>query len=352
MKHITRYILLIWTLAVLLVSVTGCDVHEMPSEGEEPVPGNVHKVMLHLHFNRDCPIWQTITYNPETGTMSRSGQVQLRRYIIELHSTSSRSGSRTPINRWIQTRRLDEEHDIDVEIEIPNGHTYDVKVWSDYTDESVSDMYYVTEDFADMHLPDKNLYRGSEEGRDAFRGTVTLQPATASATIEMERPLAKYRFVTTDLQKFAESEYSRTYGVNTLSEPERSNALKALDLSAYGVRVIYPRYLPYSYNLFTDRPADSWSNVVFTTTIKRIDDTSAEIGFDYVFVNHHDTSTNVGIEVYDRRTNEVLARITPIDVPLRRSHVTEVRGPFLTTKASGSIGLNPDFDGEFNIFIQ
>ena len=122
-------------------------------------------------------------------------------------------------------------------------------------------------------------------------------------------------------------------------------------LSGYGVRFIYPMYMAFSFNMFTDRPADSWTGVRYESRIQKIDDRTALMGFDYVFVNSHDTAINVMIEVYDLRDGEVVARIPALDVPLRRSHHTIVRGPFLTTKAGGAPSIDPSFDGDFNVPI-
>ena len=50
--------------------------------------------------------------------------------------------------------------------------------------------------------------------------------------------------------------------------------------------------------------------------------------------------------------NELLSSTDPIDVPLERSKLTIVRGPFLTTQASGGVGIDPGFDGEWNYEIK
>lgn len=107
-----------------------------------------------------------------------------------------------------------------------------------------------------------------------------------------------------------------------------------------------------SFNMFTNRPADSWAGVSYESDLKVIDSDHAEVGFDYVFVNSHDTSVNVSVEIYDRSDGTVLARIRPVDVPLSRSRHTYVTGPFLTTTAGGAVGIDPSYDGDFNIWIQ
>ena len=70
-------------------------------------------------------------------------------------------------------------------------------------------------------------------------------------------------------------------------------------------------------------------------------------------VKYNVTEVNDGyilFEVYDSENN-LLANINPIEVPLVRSQLTIVRGEFLTSKATGGVGIVPDFDGEYNIVI-
>ena len=47
-----------------------------------------------------------------------------------------------------------------------------------------------------------------------------------------------------------------------------------------------------------------------------------------------------------------IALTEPIDVSLRRSHHTILKGSFLMEETSGGIKINPDFDGNHNIVID
>ena len=103
--------------------------------------------------------------------------------------------------------------------------------------------------------------------------------------------------------------------------------------------------------MFINRPADSWTGVIYDSTIRAVNDDEAEVAFDYVFVNGSETAVTVAMEVYDLDDN-LLARIPAFDVPLKRSKLTIVKGDFLTTRAGGEIGISPDFEGDFNIEIK
>lgn len=151
----------------------------------------------------------------------------------------------------------------------------------------------------------------------------------------MARPMARYRFISTDLARFMGAVENR-----------RSDGL-----DRYIIRMVYTRYMPCSYNMFTDRPADSWTGIDYISEIHPVSATEAELAFDYVFVNGSQTAVTVGVEVYDS-DGALLAGVPAFDVPLKRSMETVVRGEFLTTRASGSVGVDPGFDGSFDIFIH
>ena len=109
--------------------------------------------------------------------------------------------------------------------------------------------------------------------------------------------------------------------------------------------------MPSSFNLFTDKPADVLTHVEFEGELRQLNDQEAELGFDYVFVNGTESSVQVAVLIYDQAGN-LLSQTEEISVPVVRSKHNTVKGEFLTTEASGSVGISPGFDGEWNVEIQ
>lgn len=329
-------------LAALFLN-TSCDVHEFPHEEPEPPEPTHRQVRLKLEFDLEMPIFQEIEY--ENGLMrTRGDEILERRYIVRAYPVSRSEITRSEVASW-EFFGPAEQTDTYLDLEVPDGELCFL-VWSDFVNASQrNDRHYDSSDFASVMLRDSRNHPGSDETRDAFRGELNLPADADSGVIPMVRPMARYRFITNDLDLFVDKE---------LEARSTRDGTKAddIDLTQYGVRFTYPRYMAYSFNMFTNRPADSWTNIRYESSLKAIDGKHAELGFDYVFVNSHDTSVNVMVEVYDRRTGVVLARIQPVDVPLSRSKLTTVRGSFLTTHAEGGAGIDPDFDGEFNIEIK
>ncbi len=111
-------------------------------------------------------------------------------------------------------------------------------------------------------------------------------------------------------------------------------------------------YLACSYNMFTNIPADAWTGMSFEGRPTPIDEHEVDWGFDYVFVNGADTHISVALEMYDKQDGLVSSTRT-IDVPIDRNKLTIVRGKFLTSKVTtGNMGINPDYEDDYNVEIR
>lgn len=351
-------------ICVIAMAVS-CDVHEfpavpsLPSEPTPPAPERVFR--LTLHHDQGLPLLGEFDYNSGNPVTSRSMlgpdeafKPHCIRYTINTYSEIRGILSREPDTTYVFTRDEGTGLDAMFEIDIPKGD-YNIVVWTDYVDAgSTADKYYDTSDFSEIILSRRGEHYGSCSWRDGFYGLVSTTVSRkdehggietvdlGEATIEMKRPMARYTFISTDLRRFIENESKmRMQGAPS----------KAPGLDDYRVRFIYTRYMPCSFNLFTGKPADSWTGVEYESRIEPINDDEARVGFDYVFVNGDRTAATVGLEVLDKEGN-LLARIPAFDVPLERSRHTIVKGEFLTTKSGGAMGINPDFDGSFNIEIK
>ncbi len=358
--------LLLMAALAMMAAVSSCDVHEFPAV-QEPEPPAVEEPtrVFRLTLRHETSLPTLGEYDYESGSViptrtigpEEEAKPHWIRYTINAYAQSRSESRRESDSTYVFTRPVADGLDTTLEFDIPKGD-YNLIVWTDYVDDgSTADKYYKTSDFAELILMDRSNHYGSNDYRDAFYGRVettvsrTDADGTIStidigeATVDLVRPMAKFTFVSTDLQRFLENE-SRQRS----SAPAESPVLKAPALEDYRVRFVYTRYMPCSFNLFTGKPADSWTGVEYYSVIKQLSSEEAQIGFDYVFVNGDTTGATVGIEVLDSDDN-MLARIPAFDVPLLRSHHTIVKGEFLTTKTGGSLGINPDFNGSFNIEI-
>ena len=321
-------------VAAASLLMTAC-VHEWP-HGEEPAPPvpERHRVTLHLAFDRSMPEHTTVTYS------SRSAPQYLVRHSVKIYNADSRDGgSRTPAGSIVVTRAAGDDMDTDIRLDLDPG-SYRFLVWTDYvTDEDANDLFYITSDFSEITLPEGPHY-GSREERDAYRGdltaTVTGDMITEGApalTVPMVRPMARFEFIATDFGSFA------------------STAMNRAVVSSFRVRMRYNGFMPSAFNMFTDKPSDARRGVAFDSAMTPRGNGEASLGFDYVFVNGHESSVPVAVEIYDAGGDRIAASRT-VDVPVVRGRVTFVKGAFLSALADGGVGVDPDFSGDFDIIIQ
>ena len=233
---------------------------------------------------------------------------------------------------------------------------YDIYAWSDYAYAADgSPVYYDDDNFANITYI--KPYEGDTDFRDAFRGMTSLtvedpgmyEPQPVHGVITLSRPLARYKFIATDLAEFIDHETTR----GKLAPPgdPMDASQRWAKLSDYRVKVIYPLYMPAVFNIFRNNPVDSWTGVDFSCSMTQLSDTEAMLAMDYVMVNGLQSSVQVMLEVY-APDGLLLARTNTMTIPTKRDRTTLVYNKFLTTIRNDGVGINPDFEGEFNIEIK
>ena len=365
MKKLSHYILL---CIILQFVFTNCDVHEFPKEDQERIP-----FVLNLKFKKDMPLGKEITITNQTRTraLATTDNDYVMRCIVNLYEINS-EGVRGEIDTtFIFTTSDINTLDYVANLALREG-TYDCRVWADYVDkENDDDKYYDTRDFSEIIFANKDNYIGSCEYRDAFKGSTTFtvnNPArylgsaidsiNNSASIDLERPMGKFKFVSTDVDKFIDNlaETMKKQGLlQSANENDttslREQFLRSIDLEEFTVLFRYVGFMPCSFNMFTDKPADSWTGMSFTSKMYIDKEGELVLGYDYIFVNGSETTLSILLEIYNC-DNVLISSSNPIDVPIERNKLTKVKGNFLTTKREGGIIINPSYDGDdYNIEI-
>lgn len=350
--NITMYLIALLSCSI---GITSCDVHEFP---EIPTETNF---TLHLDFDKEMPLHKEIEHAVRSVADAEMYDV---RHILSIHRLSSDGGyDRTADTLVVFTGNDVVDLNCSRELVLHEGD-YKCFVWTDFVKEGGrDDKFYKTSDFAEIILSDKGHHTGSCDYRDAFRGErqITVRArkdetmeVDNTATVVMKRPLAKFKFISTDYDRFIENALKAAAakvakdGVDGTIGAEDT---RVIDPDDYKVVFRYTGFMPCSYNIFTDKPADAWTGVSFESVLKPLEDGEAELGFDYMFVNGTEASVSVMLEVY-HKDGELIASSPGIDVPLKRSRLTVVKGRFLTSIVEGGVGIDPDFDGDYNIEIQ
>lgn len=346
--------LLYLIISLPLIWLTACDVHEWPELPD--------KISLHvrLNYETDMTVWEHL-YDKESvkelgfGETYDNHQKQGKiRYIIRTYPILDKQQvSQKYTQEFVFIKDISEGYDHEVTLDLLPGN-YNLMIWSDLMSEN-HNSYYNTDNFAEISL--QGEHKGNTDYRDAFRGTNrislvadVIERLPDTLDIAMQRPLAKFEFITNDVVKFIDKESTRlaskANGNPTSSSDDTPT--RTVNLADYKVVFYYVGFMPDAYSINTDKPVDSSTGIIFESSLKKLTESEATIGFDYVFVNGKESTITLQIGIIDK-DDEQLSLTDPIEVPLQRSHHTLLRGMFLTSEASGGIFINPEFDGDYNL---
>lgn len=383
MKNVMRYILM---CVISLFAFSSCDIHEFPN----PESGELVPFTLHLNFHTEREFHKEFTYTRNgdvTEGTSTDGitidsatktpyELHCFRYVIKAYRTDVlKNENRVADTTFVFTRNnYEETFNHTLTLELPEGQ-YDLRAWCDFVDiGSTEDKYYDTRDFSKITLLNdggKN-HSGGNDYREAYRGlvpvTVTnpkyysgdiVETFDNEATIEMNSPMGKYEVISTDVEAFLTRviQMMQLKGeLNSIgSSPSFEQMLQSVNLEDYQIEVSYPQYMPYQYNLFTDKAGDSQFQSVSYRSPMRLQNNNTEmlLGHDLVFVN---TSTgnyvSVMVRVLDKDDNE-LSRSNSVDLQLMQGKYTIAKGEFLTSQATGGAVINPGYDGpDYNVPVD
>ena len=322
------WLLYILSYAVALLAYTSCDIHEFPVESQDVIP-----LTIHLDFDSTLPLYTTIYYSRSQADGAGQDSKHNIRYIVNAYRTDNVVGdNRTADTTFIFTKSNINELDYTSRIELPNG-TYRLLVWADYVDDgSKADKYYNTSNFAEITLANKNNHTGNSDYRDVFRGENTIKLNSLEeniVTIDMVRPVGKFKFIATDGEEY----------INRIED--------------FKVIIRYNHFMPCSFNMFTDKAADSWTNISFSSNMQRENNSEISLGYDYIFVNDTQTSLCLSVDIYNK-DGTLFSSSPSINVPIVRNKLTIVKGAFFTANsvAGGGTTISPVYDGEdFNIPI-
>ncbi len=345
--------LLYMILWMPLALLTACDVHEWPD-----VPENI-PFRLKLNYEKDMTVWEHLYDGTDVteqglGETYNNGREQGKiRYIIRAYPMSEKQRSTGDYTReFVFTKDLAEGYDHEVALDLAPGN-YRIMVWSDLTEHGDKAPYHDAGDFAGITLCGD--HEGNNDYRDGFRGTGDIalaadvtEHAPGTLEITMQRPMAKFEFITNDVTAFIEREAVRASGSDTPQSASEDESATRVNIEDYKVVFHYVGFMPDTYNLLTDKPVDSSTGVAFRSDLKSLNEGEASLGFDYVFVNGKESAVTVQIGIYGKDGTR-LSLTEPIKVPLKRSRHTILRGSFLMSEASGGVTINPDFDGDYNL---
>lgn len=343
-------------IGLLFVVMSACNPHEFPNT-DQP-----RTVAVQLLFDTTFPrMLAGDDDSEETSGDAYNGQLDnatIHYHIYTYRVDSEGKPELTPIMTTTETAQTSEGYDRTIRLELPPGN-YRLMAWADFTDDIITMPLYDATHPERIVLTD---HRANTNLRDAFVGSAdcTILPSTENLptkeiTVEMQRPVAKFELITTDLAIFADkvlTEKTRNLG-RTSSRSASTPSMQVSSTSVlkdYRIVVAYSGFMPTQYSVPAHQPVDAETGQSFVSEIKVLNVNEASLGFDYIFVNGKAVNTTIQIGLFDKEGQRI--SLSPlITVPLLHGQHTIVKGKFLTRQTSSGIGIRTEYNGDYNIFV-
>ncbi len=339
----------------VLLFATSCSVHEWP---DESTPAQLE---IRMVFDKEMKEYkEVVDYDTRnTKTYFTPGELDIR-YTFRFYPAlpgGGYAGTEASDYTEVLTRPATEGLDCTFRVTLPEGK-WQVRCWADYVRKgSVEDLFYEVADFSAITVPAED-YMANTDYKDAFRGSAEVslrrvgqEQDPVSVTLDMERPLAKFRFIATDFDLLVTKIMREREAAGSSSSSTTTPPTKTFNPEDYYIRFYYTSFLPCVFNMFKDKPIDSRTGVSFDSEFIPLSEKEVLMGFDYVLVNGHESGVYVEVALYDRKTNTLLSLTPSLLVPLVRGEITTVSGDFLTMGVGSGIGVNPGFEEDKDEFI-
>lgn len=216
------------------------------------------------------------------------------------------------------------------------GRKYTFAVWADFVEQGKDeDYHYITANgLRNIKINEQN-YDAMDESCDAYTGIAVINNYNSTSTIDVElkRPFAKLRVVTTDINEM----FNLTPSSATVSYTSNS---------------FYTEFDAYTSDV-KGEPAAFNGERVIDLTEKRYENepNPAESGVmtlfaDYLFAKHEARGINFVMDVLDANGQTIPQVVFNTEIPVQRNHLTTIAGSILTDFNKVEVTIKPEFDGE------
>ena len=333
-------------LLMLLLLAGSCDVHELP-DGE-----NYVRMTFHLLYDEEMPPYKDLTFDSKS--FSQSPELPpsyAMRTVLKVYEGEP-GGTWSTVPYW-KTEIIDDDYsslDREISVMLPPKR-FRAFVWSDFVRTDGSDNFFSLDGFPEVRqsssLNTGGDFKSSFYAVDIVRMDEIMElNASVTHDVEMIRPSAKICFYASDIEDYLTELRKRAASVN--GYPDAITPL-SINLDSYTMKVTYLGFLPDAWNVREGLSSDSNTGHSFLGHASLIDNGSVYFGCDYVF-SGEESSIDVMLEVFDP-AGVLITRLNQITIPISKGKTTTVTGRMMTHGISGSVVIDPEYDGEFNIYI-
>lgn len=291
-----------------------------------------------LHVNFTIPASGLSDYNPDTRARSASDKGFVLRCIAEV----CRTGTDEVVHRReaLPTPDADGSYAMDFTL---NESSYDIRLWADYvpTASGTSDYHYTTASGLNAISIQTAPYAANTDTKDAayaFCGGIALTDGDKTITAELQRPLAKYRLVATDVE-----EYHRWMERNIDKYPPLDDLI---------IKIQYTSYIPSEFNVAVGQPSDSHAGYSYLGALPDEETSKGEmlLAYDWILVGDNESFAKISIRI-ESKDGKVISETQNVRVNYGRNCLTTLRGNFLTAGKTGG-GASVDTDWGDNIIVE
>lgn len=226
------------------------------------------------------------------------------------------------------------------------GRDYQVVVWADFVREgSTEDLHYDTQDFRNIHIPElPDKYVINDESKDAYYTSRTLSLSqdgqTQTLSLELQRPFAKIRMVTTD------------WNNEGLEMPDNFRIIY------YGCKRFVNIDLVHGTSSYDELPDLDAVQTVYTATIDKstkyytagydASEHNRTLFVDYLMTDPSgQTPVHMKIEALDGQTS-ISSRDLATDIPIQRNWLTTLIGNLLSSGSDIQVSIDQNFSDYWN----
>lgn len=334
-KEMKNYLLTYLIILVLFPLAGGCTLHEEPeltADGEVGIDPTSVSVMANITLS------MKLTDYPTTQITTRANAADhRRRFIVEAYL------GRSLAQRQVIYEELNNSSLVTVPLTMKlHARKYQLVVWSDYVGStSTEDLYYNTTEM--IPVLGASPYVGNTEFKDAFCASVSVDltqyrnqwKVKVPVDIELQRPVARYELVATDVARF--------------KKRVESNIIQGKTFTA---TLKYTDYLPIGYNVYDGicKQLLMYMGYKRTFTLEQLTGDEFTLAFDYIFASDKKEKAPISIELTNEK-GDVVGGVR-LAIPHMAGRQTILRGSYLTSKSNGGVDFDPSFDGEVDVDIN
>ena len=257
------------------------------------------------------------------------------RYILEVYDKDGEL-AKGPI---VKCEDVDASTSFDLRL-VP-GRAYRFVVWADFVlQDSDDDLHYYTEGGL-QNISLLGDQKANDESRDAYTCVHLVERFQSGApiAIELKRPFAKLRVVTTDMNHL----YSPLTSVTVDYTTPIYTTYNALTEVKGGLQDVATKVVD-----FTKKVTETEEDYVYVYTEQEYKDAGKMTLFADYFFGTVDDAIHFTLDAADATGMDIPEVVFNTNIPVQRNYLTTVMGPVLTDAANVTVEIKDAFDGYIN----